>query len=613
MDWRYPSNFRTNAEFTREYTRITGDPTVISSINTVIESCIYFKTTDISGPTIIPKNTILSTIRTNTKATSFQQEITRAAQMWEGYKIAFFNGNDATAVLRASFLISYLLFKFEFAATGKHYPWIFESLSDLRSKIPQLRAAVSSSNANKQLGFDYKGAGNPPGFGTGSFYSSMVLLKKSALSALTKNGILVDVGSPEYMRAENDMVSICENIANRNANLRAAANRGNVQSLFKYTFYGPQSKFINSFFYHSLAMFGWWGCYGIRASSSNTNPNNLARGFVPTERPGSCNVAGLLNMYLWKKMNKLDELVYIAHGHSQVSKASEINSMTATRAAGADDVQFCHHGWQRVGNRPVFESGIITTNNRLGRWWQKTLYSHSDAFDVLTLTPIFRCIQRLRRQNRTRVEYPRRLVSSLNTRIKDFLEHHLFSTLPSSVQNRIGEMTASSVLPSRLQATGRMNNTAARQAAARNVAARQAAARNAAARQAAARNAAARNAAARQAAARQAAVRAPSLNTMALNELMRQASAQRPKWRNMVNAIQSNKLTSNQARAKYPNFFRGLQNNTVRSMVNAMRNNKGALINNVSSLVTYGPSNLRVNNGPVAERIAARIRNMNRA
>lgn len=495
----------------------------------------------------------------NAKATSFQQEITRAAQMWEGYKVAFFNRNDATAVLRASFLISYLLFKFEFAAAMTRYPWIFESLSDLRSKIPNLRAAVSSPNANKQLGFDYKGANNPPGFGTGSFYSSMILLKKSTHNALVKNGVWVDIGSPEYMRAENDMVSMCENIANRNANLRAAANRGNVQSLFRYTFYGPQSKFINSFFYHSLAMFGWWGCYGIRASSSNTNPNSLARGFVPTERPGSCNVAGLLNMYLWKKMNKLDDLVYIAHGRTQVAKAGEINSMTATRAAGTDDVQFCHHGWQRVGNRPSFESGTVTTNNRLGRWWQRTLYSHSDAFDVLTLTPIFRCIQRLKRQNRTRVEYPRKLVTTLNTRIKDFLEHHLFSTLPSTVQNRIGEMKSTNVLLPR----ARQVNNAARQAAARQA---------------------------------------------TLNELFRQA---RPNWRIMVNTIESNRLTSNQARNRYPNFFRGLPNNTVRSMVNAMRNNT-ELASNVTNLVRSGPTNIRVNSGPVAERIAARIRNMNR-
>ena len=46
-------------------------------------------------------------------------------------------------------------------------------------------------------------------------------------------------------------------------------------------------------------------------------------------------------------------------------------------------------------------------------------------------------------------------------------------------------------------------------------------------------------------------------------------------------------------------------------MVNAMRNNT-ELASNVTNLVRSGPTNIRVNSGPVAERIAARIRNMNR-
>jgi hypothetical protein len=449
-DWRDVRNINTNGQLMSIYA--SGSSQIIfleSSINNII----YWRK---NLPVIQPINVaqLRNSLRINTKTESFTQEIARAATKWEGYKMAFFNG-DATGVLRASFLISYLLFKIEFA-TILNYPWRFDNLQQVKAAIPKLRDAVSSPNAAKQLGFNYKNGGNPVGFGrTASFYSAMMILKNNAMNSLIKDGKWVDINTPEYEAAENNMVRMVSDRTNINGsgNFATAMRARNWKSVFKYTSYTSESKLIESFFFHSMAMFGWWGFYGIRKSSSNTNTNPNSRGFVPTERPGSCNVAGLLNMYIWKKMGKLDDLIYIAHGRTQVATAGQINAITATRTAGVDDVQFCHHGWQLAGNRPNVYAGAATSNmpSMGGRWWQRTLYSHSDAFDVLTLAPIFRSIQRLRRQNREgRAQFVRTLVTSLNTRIKDFLQNHLMSTLPRNIQNLSGEMTSQNVLPRRV-------------------------------------------------------------------------------------------------------------------------------------------------------------------
>jgi len=448
-DWRDVRNININGQLLSIYASGQSQIIIIeSSINDVI----YWRK---NLPTIQSTNItqLKNSLRINTKTESFTQEIARASSKWEGYKMAFFNG-DANGVLRASFLISYLLFKIEFA-TIINYPWRFDNLQQVKAAIPRLRDAVSSPNAAKQIGFNYKNAGNPPGFGrTPSFYSAMMLLKNNAMNSLIKNGKWVDINTPEYEAAENNMIAMVSSRTNLSGggNFATAMRASNWKSIFKYTSYSPGSKLIESFFFHSMAMFGWWGFYGIRKSSTNTNINPNSRGFIPTERPGSCNVAGLLNMYIWKKMGKLDDLIYIAHGRTQVATAGQINAITATRTAGVDDVQFCHHGWQLAGNRPNRYAGAATSNmpNMGGRWWQRTLYSHSDAFDVLTLAPIFRSIQRLRRQDREgRAQFVKTLVSSLNTRIKDFLENHLMSTLPRNIQNISGEMTSQNILPRR--------------------------------------------------------------------------------------------------------------------------------------------------------------------
>lgn len=468
-DWRNVNNIDENIRLRTLY-KTTELPTITSSI---IDLIYFRKLTNLVQRTNVAQ--LNNSLRINTKNESFTQEIARATLKWEGYKMAFFRG-DANGVLRASFLISYVLFKIEFA-TIIQYPWKFNSLQELKQKIPLLRNAVSSPNASKQLGFNYKNGSNPVGFGREgtTFYSAMMLLKNSAMNSLIKNGKWVDINSPEYDAAENNMIAAVSALTNinGNGNFATAIRRSNWKSIFKYTSYGQESKLIGSFYFHSMAMFGWWGFYGIRPSRSNVNMNPNSRGFVPTEHPGSCNVAGLLNMYLWKKMGKLDNLIYIAHGRTQVATIGQINAMTAQRAAGVDDVQFCHHGWQLAGNRPNTSAGGVTSNMPgMGRWWQSTLYSHSDAFDVLTLAPIFRSIQRLRRQKREgRVRYVTTLVSSLNTRIKDFLINHLMSTLPLNVlQNKRGEMTSRNILNPRPPAP-RVNNALRRRVAAQSNAA----------------------------------------------------------------------------------------------------------------------------------------------
>ena len=449
-DWRDVRNINTNGQLLSIYASGTSQINIIeSSINDVI---YWRKNLPVIQSTNLAQ--LRNSLRINTKTESFTQEIARAATKWEGYKMAFFNG-DANGVLRASFLISYLLFKIEFS-TIMNYPWRFDNLQQVKAAIPRLRDAVSSPNAAKQLGFNYKNGGNPAGFGrTASFYSAMMLLKNGAMNSLIKDGKWVDINTPEYEAAENNMIAMISSRTNLSGsgNFATAMRARNWKSIFKYTSYSPGSKLIESFFFHSMAMFGWWGFYGIRKSSSNTNVNPNSRGFIPTERPGSCNVAGLLNMYIWKKMGKLDDLIYIAHGRTQVATAGQINAITATRTSGVDDVQFCHHGWQLAGNRPNIYAGAATSNmpSMGGRWWQRTLYSHSDAFDVLTLAPIFRSIQRLRRQDREgRAQFVRMLVAALNTRIKDFLQNHLMSTLPRNIQNISGEMTSQNVLPRRM-------------------------------------------------------------------------------------------------------------------------------------------------------------------
>ena len=426
---------------------------------------VYFKTNIVNTKSI---NNINRLFLQNSKTNNLSSEIRKAAVLWENYKNAFINGNDATAVLRASFLVSYMLFKIEFKAIPDS-AYMFYNKSQLEENLRsgKLKAITEGQNAHTMPGLDYKGAwAQPDAFFTNSSkgFAAMMLLRRDQYGKLLKKGIYVDVDSPEYKAAENQMVAEVERIAS-NSNITSALT-SNYKNAFKYTYYGPESKFIGSFFFHSMAMFGWWAFYGFRYTKT-------ARKWIATEHPGSCNVAGLLNMYLFKKTGKLDNLVYIAHGQTSVSKATAINSMTATRAAGGEDVQFCHHGWQIAGEKALGLAGGAITNGRM-RWKQRTLYSHSDAFDVLTLSPIFRATQRLRRQKREpRVKVVNAFLAAINTRVKNFLSSHVLSNLPRGPQNVEGEMKTTNFIAKRQT----VPNNASRQAA--NNAARVKAAANA--------------------------------------------------------------------------------------------------------------------------------------
>jgi hypothetical protein len=509
------------------------------------------------------------------KINNLSSEVRNAALLWEKYKNDFINLNDPTAVLRASFLVSYVLFKIEFKGLPYSAYMEYSSTSNVERNLENIRTIAEGPNAHIKPGLNYKGAWaqTEPFFTNKSKgFASMMLWKKSHRQALVKNGLYVKIDSQEYKNAENDMVNEIQRISS-NRNLTTALNR-NYRNAFKYTYYGSESKFINSFFFHCMTMLGWWGFYGFRYSQTQ-------RKWVGTEHPGSCNVAGLINMYLFKKIGKLDDLVYIAHGSTSVSRASAINSMTAQRAEGGDDVQFCHHGWQVAGEKPLGMAGAATSNmyNYRMRWRQRTLYSHSDAFDVLTLAPIFRCIQRLKRQKReSQVKVVKEFLHLLNTRIKDFLNNHLLSNLPRGSNNITGEMNRTSVVPKRSTA---MRQTAARQAAAIQTAVRQTAARQV----------------------------ATPMNVNAQNyrrglNLSLNIKNNFSKYRNMINNIAARNLTTQQARTKYPNFFRNISNENSSIMVNGM---KRLNVNNIQAKVGKN-MNTNTPSGKIASRINTLIR-----
>ena len=86
---------------------------------------------------------------------------------------------------------------------------------------------------------------------------------------------------------------------------------------------------------------------------------------------------------------------------------------------------------------------------------------------------------------------------------------------------------------------------------------------------------------------------------------------------NVLNSI-SNKnsnITLENARARYPDFFRGFTNENASIIIRNLRGNNGNTIkNNVRSKLKYDSANnlatYRVNSGSITNRIVARIRNM---
>jgi hypothetical protein len=83
----------------------------------------------------------------------------------------------------------------------------------------------------------------------------------------------------------------------------------------------------------------------------------------------------------------------------------------------------------------------------------------------------------------------------------------------------------------------------------------------------------------------------------------------------MIREVSANMPSNSMARLTWGRFFNKLQNNTSKAIIRGIINNGGennpTLVNEVSNILRSGRTNIRVNSGPVAERIAARIRNMN--
>ena len=84
-------------------------------------------------------------------------------------------------------------------------------------------------------------------------------------------------------------------------------------------------------------------------------------------------------------------------------------------------------------------------------------------------------------------------------------------------------------------------------------------------------------------------------------------------FRNMINTISNANMNLAQARAHFPNFFRGMNNATSHSVVRNLKANNNVK-NNMSEILRYNSKDdimtYKVNSGPIAHRIVARIRNM---
>ena len=339
--------------------------------------------------------------------------VSETAKKWEGYKEDFFIHNDAEGVLKASFVIGYALFRIEFMNETIERMRMYNNVAQVQANLPRLER-------------ERYGPDNLPGFN----YLTMNTNRRPFMSAsiILKRQLL----SKTYNQLEKGMVETVKEKAS------TIPRTSNLKEIFKYSGYAPTSKFTQSFFYHSLVMFGWYMFYGWRTTTDGRR--------IATEFPGSCNVQGVINMYLFKRLGLLNKIVYTPHGMIGVSRTGNINKMTAQRARGTDDIQFCHHAWKLVGEVTNTSSGYFPAHQ------VKVMRSHVDAFDVLTLTPIFRAIQRLKRTGKEdRVKYVDMLLDLINSDIKAFVTGHLMSNLPgnarytSSTTNVVNNRTNASI------------------------------------------------------------------------------------------------------------------------------------------------------------------------
>jgi hypothetical protein len=368
-------------------------------------------------------------------------EVDKVCNAWEMYKTSFLEFSEADAILRASFIINYFLFKLEFEKSD--YPYVFNNKNQVNSSMQTIQNNLENNSKKLTPGFNYRGAnsgvvrirGIPDNATKARKFGAMMLIKKNIIKKfLNSDNTFVSVSSPKYKEAEDDMVRIATQKINTVPAIRS------YREVFKYTGYGPESKVMESFFFHSMVMFGWYAFYGIR-NKSIRNATGAVTGRVPvaTDYPGSCNVQACMNMFYFMKKGILSKLVYIPHGASQVSRLGQINVMTGARARGMDDIQFCHHGFHLAGTEITTgnqNSGTYTSASGYGNWYVRTLYSHSDAFDVITLAPIYRARLRLYRAGKhAQLQICEQLIEGLNTRLKKFVRDHLLSNIPMNTHN----------------------------------------------------------------------------------------------------------------------------------------------------------------------------------
>ena len=82
----------------------------------------------------------------------------------------------------------------------------------------------------------------------------------------------------------------------------------------------------------------------------------------------------------------------------------------------------------------------------------------------------------------------------------------------------------------------------------------------------------------------------------------------------MLNKISLGNMNVSQARAQFPDFFRGMNNVSATNIIRNLKGNNGNTIKsnviNMSRMPFEDIKALKVNSGRTAERIVARMRNM---
>jgi hypothetical protein len=331
---------------------------------------------------------------------------------WTKYRDDFFLRNDASGILKASFVICKFLSDLEFSSDPS-MKRVYETPENLNRNLEQLHKN-SETRGNKTPGFNYRRAGEFLRLREGvPFKYQGIMLFKKRLQKKT------------YGELVSGMVRAVEE------KTRGITKHTPIKEIFEKTGYvRGQSTVMGGFFYHSLVMYGWYMCWGLTPMASK-RPKVI-------EFPGSCNVQACINMYIFKKLGIEDRIVYVAHGKALVDSKGHVNPLTAHRAAGMDSVQFCHHAFKEVDVQTGIEGGYF------GNHYIKVYPSHIDAFDIITLAPIFRAIQRLRKLNKPyKVALVERVLGALQTDMKHFIHTYL-------MMHGVTKSTKENIIPSRI-------------------------------------------------------------------------------------------------------------------------------------------------------------------